>query len=1051
MERTTWSESLRLYFERAADADEHERAALVEEAGGLDPALGRELTELLSAADRVGDRFRSLDSTAAALLLDATGDDPVLGEGARVGRFEVVRRVGIGGMGVTYLARDPELQRDVALKVLSSTATESHDGPDRLLHEARATSKLDHPSIATVYDIGRLDDGRLFMAMAYYRGRTLAERIREGPVPTWQALEIAERVADALRAADQAGIVHRDVKPANIMLLDDGGVRVLDFGIARDLTASGAAGAPTAGTLRYMSPERIRGEEGDVRSDLWSLGVVLCEMLTGRRPFDGDSDAAIVERIREADPALADAPELGEDVRALLRRCLASEPSERFADASALLDALRRAARAGPGRRVARRRRQLATAAVVATAAGGAVVLTRPGSEVDPAAAVLAVLPIVPATSDPDATALGRELAVTVAMNLDGVGGIQVVDPLSVLGLPELRDPATSQDERIRAALALGATGVVAGTLTSLGDRMRVTANLVRGADGEVVARTSVTGPASDLLGLTDSLSWHVLRDVWREREPPTPSIGGLTTRSFPALRDFLTGERAIAEGRFREAPESFARAVAADSTFWLAYWRLWWSRAWHGVPPGDGVAEAVLAHLDVLPPRDSALVVARTLPTLSERQRVVRETARARPYDWLAWFDHQDLLVHDGGYVGRELAETRSALERVVALDPMLVRGWDHLFWVVREQRDTVRMREALERLGDLSYDSLSLAEGGFDDLEYMEIQARILGNDGLLTRADLSDAVDLMVDTHGLATQTRVVSNLVSEGFSRAQIQLSDSILAMPVSISLEAAASLGRSLALAARGRWTEAQAAAARVENLAPSAESTLHAVRLAAVGALVGGADSGSAERLAARIDRRAATVVPETAAEVAWLLGLAAYTRGDTAALSTLRSELSGLSSDGADYLARTLGALEVRLSGDRTTAAELLAELILEGSERGLYRRLVEHPFHQGALRVLAARWHLEGGDAPAALALLTWYEAVLPDGGLWMVVRANRVLEPLAHVERARAESLLGRPERARWHYARALEHLDAPDARLRDVADEVRAGAERERRAR
>jgi eukaryotic-like serine/threonine-protein kinase len=225
--------------------------------------------------------------------------------GTQLSHYRVISHIGAGAMGTVYLAEDTDLKRQVALKFLSPGQVGSSDAAARLIREARAASALDHPHIATIYEIGS-HAGQPFIAMAYYEGETLASRIRRGQIPIPEVARIVAQVADALQAAHNAGIVHRDLKPSNVILTSAGQAKVLDFGIAKietgetatQLTAVGDA----VGTLAYMSPEQARGESVDARSDLWALGVVTYEMLTGRRPFEGGSVLGMIQAVTTSIP-----------------------------------------------------------------------------------------------------------------------------------------------------------------------------------------------------------------------------------------------------------------------------------------------------------------------------------------------------------------------------------------------------------------------------------------------------------------------------------------------------------------------------------------------------------------------------------------------------------------------------------------------------------------------------------------------------------------------------------------------------------------------------
>ena len=264
--------------------------------------------------------------------------------GTTISHYKILKKIGEGGMGVVYKTEDTKLKRTVALKFLSADLTRDEQAKERFVHEAQAASALDHPNICTIYEIDETKDGQLFIAMAYYDGEHLKAKIVRGPMPVETAINFAIQIASGLGKTHERGIVHRDVKPANILITRDDQVKIVDFGLAKLTRQTGITQrGTTLGTVAYMSPEQSHGEGVDHRTDIWALGVVLYEMLIGELPFKGDYGAAVVYSIVNEDPKPMQAlrPEVPADLQRAVNRALAKEPQNRYQSMAELTSDLR--------------------------------------------------------------------------------------------------------------------------------------------------------------------------------------------------------------------------------------------------------------------------------------------------------------------------------------------------------------------------------------------------------------------------------------------------------------------------------------------------------------------------------------------------------------------------------------------------------------------------------------------------------------------------------------------------------------------------------------
>lgn len=615
-----------------------ERAAYLDLVCGSDAALRQEIESLLAAcADADGphgtdgaDDF--LVSPLARLAERAPDHAPAAVAGDRLGRYRVLGPLGRGGMGEVYLAEDPRLGRRVALKLLPAHVRDDADRLRRFAREARAASALSHPNVCVVHEVGETAEGRPFLAMEYVEGTSLRARLeaaREdgGRLPLAEAVAIAAQAAAGLAAAHAAGVIHRDVKPENLLVRPDGLVKVVDFGLAARMGPAPAAADGEAlersehtaagvvlGTVPYMSPEQLRGYPLDGRTDVWSLGAVLYELVAGQPPFGGATRSNVVVAVLEREPpAMADvAPEVPTALQATVARALRKDREARHASMAALADelctigdALARpdAAPHAPGTagrapaapasllqqlRPRSRRSVLMVAAAVAVIAAG----TTAGVTWRWQATLATVGPprvLVAAfenrTGDPTFDLAGDMTADWIAQGLQQTGLVDVVDPSVVLGKPRsvslAPERATGRERAAMLARDVGATLVVWGAIYRQGDSLHF-----RGQVTDVARSRQATTLEPAVVAVADPVSGaqqmrsRVAGALASLLDARIATLTVPTDRppEFAAYREYVRGLEAFRDSR--DPIASFANAARLDSSFSLP---LIWAAFWYG------------------------------------------------------------------------------------------------------------------------------------------------------------------------------------------------------------------------------------------------------------------------------------------------------------------------------------------------------------------------------------------------------------------------------------------------------------------------------------
>lgn len=641
--------------------------------------------------------------------------------GEMISHYRILDRLGQGGMGEVYLAEDTRLGRKVALKFLAPELARDRESLIRFRNEARAAAELSHPNIATIHEFDEVD-GRTFLVLEYLQGQTLRERIARGPLPIHDVLRIGEAIASGLVDAHAHGIVHRDIKSANVMLTEKEEVKILDFGLAHraDATQITAPGT-TLGTVDYMSPEQARGNATDERTDIWSLGVVLYECLTGRPPFLGER-VSVLEQILTAEPTPPTGLRTGVpmELEQTTLRCLEKDPQLRYQHADDLLAKLRSIRSHGsepasstrtPRRRFTPSRWPLVLGILLAIAVIGVGLRLLIGSDPTLRSAhasrdVLAVLYFDNLADPTDDGRLGEIATNLLITDLSESSYLRVLssqrlyDILRLKGKEGLRviDRVTAGE----VARHAGARTMLLGSILRIDPGLLMTSQLVEVETGEVLASQRIEGtPEEDVFAVVDRLSASVREDLAAPgsmRQEIDVPVASVTTRSIAAYRLYLQGLEEQKRHHKLRAMEFFQQAVAADSTFAMAWLELSdWGSIYTTPRETRDVRYAVaqaLRHVDQAGWKERHLIRARSAWIHGDREGTIREFRAILQRDPDEKRAHYALGVHLP-----DLEESIHHLRRVTEIDPLDWESTNQLAYRFMRKRDRQNALETVDR----------------------------------------------------------------------------------------------------------------------------------------------------------------------------------------------------------------------------------------------------------------------------------------------------------------------------------------------------------------
>jgi serine/threonine protein kinase/predicted negative regulator of RcsB-dependent stress response len=660
--------------------------------------------------------------------------------GKSISHYKIIEKLGEGGMGVVYKAHDTKLNREVALKFLPPHISTGGVERERFLQEAQAAAALNHPNICVIYDI-KEESEQPYIVMEYVDGTTIRRKLESGPMKMEDAIKYGIQIGEALQEAHSKGIVHRDIKADNVMINSKGQVKVMDFGLAKlkgslKLTRTSS----TVGTLAYMAPEQIQGGDVDARSDIFSFGVLLYELLTRQFPFRGDHEAAMMYSILNEEPEsiVKYIPDVSSEVLHIFGRALEKNPEDRYQSIHDMVIDLRRLKKdttkiyrtsmpaipitsradvrsptadtpetsASIDSETSKRKNRFLLYGGIAVGAiliGVAGYYFMGGADVSSVRVPIVIADFVNETKEPELDGLSGMLitALEQSRRLDVLPRSRMFDILKVLG----KNAVDRVDESLGKEICnqAGINSLMLASIRKFGKVYTIDLKVVDPKEGKYLFAATETGEGQESIpSLLDKLSQKT-REGFRENRAEIRSasknVAEITTSNMQAYQHFFQGEQLMNRVKYVEAQEEYRRAVALDSTFGLAYYRLAYATSWEtgAQERAKASVQNSMAHIDRIPEKERYLVraiEAEIYQGFAAGISVLREMEKVYP-------NEKEMLynIGDWSYHNSDLNAAAEYLERVLAMDPTMERALEHLSWTYRDTRQYEKMLDVTKR----------------------------------------------------------------------------------------------------------------------------------------------------------------------------------------------------------------------------------------------------------------------------------------------------------------------------------------------------------------